>query len=260
VLIAGQEPALVTPLRQVQALTESKNGPSATTIGTYLTLRNEGNLPLNYSDLRVRYYFTAEGTQPLNFYLDFTGLGAGSPTGQLVRMSTPVANADTYLELRFTNGGQLAPLSNTGPLRYRITKADGGRFDQRNDYSYQEQPASLSLNSRVVVYVGQERIWGQEPGGSARIGQAEPSAELVVKVLGNPVVGSQLEVEVRGAEGQPLQLQLSDGSGRVISRQTVEQAGAVQTQRLEVGSQGPGLLLLQVSSPTQSQVVKVLKL
>jgi hypothetical protein len=72
-------------------------------------------------------------------------------------------------------------------------------------------------------------------------------------------VGSQLEVEVRGAEGQPLQLKVSDESGRVITQQAVGQAGAVQTQRLEIGAQPAGLLLLRVSTPTQSQVIKVLK-
>ena len=72
-------------------------------------------------------------------------------------------------------------------------------------------------------------------------------------------MGSQLEVEVRGAEGQPLQLKVSDESGRVITQQAVGQAGAVQTQRLEIGAQPAGLLLLRVSTPTQSQVIKVLK-
>jgi hypothetical protein len=238
--------------------TESKNGPSATAITTNLDLRNEGNLPVNFQDVRIRYYFTADKQQSLVFSSDFRYQGAGLQ-GQLVTINPPLANADTYLEIRPTFSGQLMPLSNLGVIRYSIYSPQGSRFDQRNDYSYQEQPAEFSPNSRVVVYVGQERVWGQEPGGAARLGQAEASAELAVKVLGNPVVGSQLEVEVRGAEGQPLQLQLSDESGRVITQQAVGQAGAVQTQRLEIGAQPAGLLLLRVSTPTQSQVIKVLK-
>jgi hypothetical protein len=78
-------------------------------------------------------------------------------------------------------------------------------------------------------------------------------------VLGNPLVGTQLEVVVKGAEGVPLQFEVIDLGGRVITQQHVEQAGAVETRRLELGAQSAGMLLLRVSTPTQSRTLRVLK-
>ena len=80
-----------------------------------------------------------------------------------------------------------------------------------------------------------------------------------VVVLGNPVVGSSLTVEVRGAEGQSLRLSLTSASGKLVNEQRVEQAGTVEVHRLELVHQPAGVLLLQVSTPTQSRTVKVLK-
>jgi hypothetical protein len=256
-LIAGQEPGSSsnnTPIRAVRALTESKNGSSATQINTYLEVRNEGNVAINYSDLRARYYFTADGNERLQVEVD-----EGNVSTQLVKLAQPVSGADTYLEVRFNQGGQLAPGASTGTIRYRISKPDGGRFDQANDYSYQEQPQDRSQNSRVVVYAGSERIWGQEPTGSARVAFNEAGSELSVTVLGNPVREEQVFFEVSGADGQPLQFQLLTPQGRVVTQQQVPRAESGQRHQLSVAGQGGGMYLLQVSSPTQRQTVKVIK-
>jgi hypothetical protein len=93
----------------------------------------------------------------------------------------------------------------------------------------------------------------------SRLAAAEAVSPLRVTVLGNPVVGDQLEVGVTGAEGMPLQLQVIDMGGRVITRQHVERAGAVETRRVELGAQSAGGLLLRVSTPTQSRTLRVLK-
>ncbi|MEZ0487203.1 cellulose binding domain-containing protein [Fibrella aquatica] len=259
VLIAGQEPGTaVTPIRAIRALTESKNGPSATQISTFLEIRNEGNVPVNYSDLKARYYFTADGNERLSVEVD-----EGNVRTQLVKLSQPVNGADTYLELTFQQGGQLAPGASTGRIRYRISKPDGGRFNQANDYSYQEQPAERSQNSRVVVYVAGERVWGTEPAGSgsARIASAsvEPVAVLDVTVLGNPVRNDVLSLQIRGAGGEPVRLQLVSLQGQVITQQQVANPQPEAQHDLSLSGQGPGIFLLQVSTPTQSKTIRVLK-
>jgi hypothetical protein len=82
---------------------------------------------------------------------------------------------------------------------------------------------------------------------------------LSVTVLGNPVAGSIVSVEVRGAQGQSLQLQLSDERGHQLSEQSVERAGVVERQTLSLGHTPAGVLLLRVSTSTQSQTLKLLK-
>ncbi|MBO0949819.1 cellulose binding domain-containing protein [Fibrella forsythiae] len=253
VLVAGVEPGSTTQIRALRALTESKNGPSATQINTYLTIRNEGNVGVNYSELKARYYFTADGTERLLVEVD-----EGNVRAQLVKLPQALGRADYYLEITFLQDGQLAPGASTGRVRYRISKPDGGRFDQTNDYSYQEQPAESGSNSRVVVYVGNERVWGTEPGAGVRLAVDEPRVPLTVTVLGNPVSGATINLDIRGAEGQPLRIQLMDVTGRAVSERLVERAGSVERQQLPVGQQPAGILLLRVSTPDQNQTVKVI--
>lgn len=261
VLITGIEPGAgnnPTPggLRAIRALTESKNGPSATQINTYLEVRNEGTTAINYSELKARYYFTADGDEPLQVEVD-----EGNVSAQLVKLPSPVAGADYYLELLYNQTGQLAPGASTGTIRYRISKPNGGRFDQTNDYSYQEQPQDRSQNSHVVVLVNNQVGWGTPPTGiNARVGvSVEPGNELSVRSLGNPIVGGVLEAEVTGAVGHPLTIQLTDLQGRVITRQVISTASATERVKLLVGEPVTGLLLLRVSTPGQQKTLKVIK-
>jgi hypothetical protein len=94
-------------------------------------------------------------------------------------------------------------------------------------------------------------------GSGARVG-AEPVAELKVRVLGNPVVGETVEVEVRGGAGQSLRLETLSEQGYRIDQRGVEQAGSVERFMLRVGPSA-GVYLLRVSSSLQSQTLKLIK-
>ncbi|GAB3644161.1 putative Ig domain-containing protein [Spirosoma arcticum] len=94
-------------------------------------------------------------------------------------------------------------------------------------------------------------------GSGARLG-AEPVSELQVRVLGNPVVGEMVDVEVRGGAGQSLRVQVVSEQGYRIDEQGVEQAGSVERFTLRVGPSA-GVYLLRVSSSLQSQTLKLLK-
>ncbi|WP_373515581.1 choice-of-anchor Q domain-containing protein [Persicitalea sp.] len=95
-------------------------------------------------------------------------------------------------------------------------------------------------------------------GAERRTLAEEPDRELQVTLLGNPTGKGQVEFEVRGAQGQRLDLQLLDFNGRAISRQSIEKAGVVERQTLGLGAGSGGMLILRVSTATQSQTVKVL--
>ncbi|MFD2573137.1 immunoglobulin domain-containing protein [Spirosoma soli] len=96
-------------------------------------------------------------------------------------------------------------------------------------------------------------------GSGREAASQEQVVPLSVVVLGNPVRGQEVSVEVRGAEGQPLGLQLTNLQGRTVVGRTIQKAGLVERQTFGVGDQPAGLLLLRVSTPSQSQTVKVLK-
>ena len=93
--------------------------------------------------------------------------------------------------------------------------------------------------------------------GLARQG-VEPGSELSVTVFENPTAAGEVEVEVRGADGQQLQFRMSDARGNAVSERTIEKAGAVERQTLGLGRSG-GMYFLQVVTPTQSKSVKVIR-
>ncbi|MGM9508960.1 Ig-like domain-containing protein [Larkinella sp. GY13] len=260
ILAWGTEPAEVATQQQVKVYTDNRP-VGANTINTYLQVRNEGNVPVNYQDIKVRYYLTADANpDKLRFYLDYALVGNSNVTGRFVKLDPAQANADAYLELSFnTSMGALYPASNTGDVQYRIAKDDWTDFNKSNDYSTVAGSGSVE-NNRVVIYLAGQRIWGQEPGSGARIGSAEVTeAPLQVTLLSNPVSGPEITVEVRGAGGQSLQLHLTDTNGKTVGNRSIEQHRPVEQHRLYIGQQATGFLLLRVSTPTQTRTVKVLK-
>lgn len=263
VLVGGQEPAPVAPVQSLNVLSENRNGAASTyLLSTSVQVVNAGNVPVAYSDLKVRYWFTSElaANQALKFYLDGAKQLGNQVQGQFGTVSRQ--GADTYLELSFGAAlGNLPALSNSGNLYYRIGKSGGGvGFDQSNDYSY--QPAGiLTAAPRLTLYVGNTLVWGTEPSAStsARLSAESPAATLHVSVLNNPLRDGEVTLEVRGAERQPLELQVFDLQGRLVAKQQVSEAGVVERHSLSVGSQAAGELLLRVSTPTQNQTVRLLK-
>ena len=94
---------------------------------------------------------------------------------------------------------------------------------------------------------------------SARLGAAELGAGLQVRVFGNPVEGKSAEIEISGAASQSVQLNLVDSQGRVVHQYRIGEAGSTERVSVPVGD-SRGVLLLQVSTPTQRKQVKLLKL
>jgi hypothetical protein len=161
-LIGGTEPAAVAPSRQFLVRSQTM-GSGSNTIHANIQLKNTGNVPVSYADITMRYWFTADGNAPLQYWIDYTPLGTSAITGAFTRLPDLRIGADTYLEFSFLpSAGVFYPYCSTGNMQYRITKTDWSAFDQQNDYSY---AASLSLtdNNRITVYYKGQLIAGIEP-------------------------------------------------------------------------------------------------
>ncbi|TGE03868.1 cellulose binding domain-containing protein [Hymenobacter fodinae] len=266
-LVWGTEPTEATPETKVQVLAANRNRNTSTnSISITLSLSNTGNQPLRYEDLKVRYWFSPEGTAPLNHTVDYAKLGAASITGQFAEATA--TGAEAYLELGFQpTAGTLYPLSRTGDIQYRITKADWSSFQEANDYSY--RPAGpLAENDHITVYYQGQLVYGVEPATlaarSAQLSTAATAAsttatKLQVAVLGNPVTENEATIEVSGVQGQALEISLYDLQGRKLTTQAVPQAASVQQQRLPVSSLPAGVYLLRVTSGSQSSVTRLVK-
>lgn len=164
-LIWGEEPAPVPAEVKLKVLYENRNNrPTGRDISNNLVVVNEGNVPVDYKDVEVRYWFTPDGSASLNYWVDYAKLGSNNFTGSFTAMPSPTVTADTYFGLKTTTGynGVLYPLSNSGDIRLRIAKSDWSGMNESNDWSRLPK-APLAPNAKVTVYHKGALVWGQEP-------------------------------------------------------------------------------------------------
>ncbi|GAB3690224.1 hypothetical protein GCM10027592_07350 [Spirosoma flavus] len=94
--------------------------------------------------------------------------------------------------------------------------------------------------------------------GSTRQGVTEVGSELQVTVLGNPTSGQSAAIEIRGAYGQRVSIDLVDMQGRSTHQQVIDEAGTVERVRVPLAA-NRGILLLQVRTASQLKTVKLIK-
>lgn len=240
-LVWGVEPATTASVVNLKVATQAVTS-AQNTISTYVRINNEGNVPVNYEDLSVRYWFTAEDSvAALNYWIDYAALGGQNISGSFVRLSPALDGADAYFEVKVKPAaGSLYPLSNSGNIQYRIAKANWSNFNQANDYSYQQ--GVLSVNSHATLYYKGQLIWGTEPasvGASSRLAavagqKAAPSQLAGITLYPNPVV-NELRVKMQ----EPLQdawITILSNSGVVVCVQRITSAQhTVSFERLPAG-------------------------
>lgn len=150
-----QEP----PVSDIVVSVSNSSQTSTNTIGNSYTIQNNGTENVDLSKFKIRYYFTTDSINNINFTCDNGGMQLNqspyyvniSPNtvGNFVMLATPVINADCYLEISFSNVTTPFIPGATITMGTRITNAQWQNFNQTNDYSYN------SNNNVVLVYNGQ---------------------------------------------------------------------------------------------------------
>ena len=142
----------------------STTGATTSTLSNQIQLVNNGANPVPLSSLTVRYWFTEDGTQALQYACDYTSLGCANVTSSFVTVSPARTGADHYLQLGFTSGaGSLAPGASSGGIQNRIYQANYATMTQTNDYSFNAADASFTANPHITVYYNGTLIYGTEP-------------------------------------------------------------------------------------------------
>ncbi|MCL6590320.1 MAG: hypothetical protein K6U80_10240 [Firmicutes bacterium] len=144
---------------------------SSNTIAPNLKLVNTGTEAITLSNVKLRYYFTNDGTQTNSFACDWCSVSGITVTGTFVNI-TPVTNADRYLEIGFSGSGILAAGA-YAEAKLRVWKQDWSNFDQSNDYSFNSSTSYVD-SITIPVYISGTLFWGTEPGGT--VATATPTA------------------------------------------------------------------------------------
>jgi endoglucanase len=149
----------------VQALYQAGDASATTNIvRPQVELVNTGSSPLDLSTLTVRYWYTAENTQPQTWVCDFAQAGCANLSAKFVTVSPARTGADTYLEISFKTGlPALPPGGNTAVIQDRFNHADWSNYTQTNDYSFNAAATSPAASSKVTVYASGALVSGTEP-------------------------------------------------------------------------------------------------
>ncbi len=95
-------------------------------------------------------------------------------------------------------------------------------------------------------------------GDSAGFENFAPEVAFKATTYPNPVL-DQFSVNVAGATGETIRLQLSDLSGRTIFDKVVTAPNGNYQETISMTQKQAGMYLMRLSTPTQTQTVKVLK-
>lgn len=136
--------------------------PMDNQIKPFFNIKNTGTTAVNLSDLKIRYYFTKDGSQSLSSWIDWAQIGGSNI--QMTFSNASGTNADTYIELSFTSGaGSIPAGGQTGDIQLRIAKSDWSNFNELNDYSFDATKTSYTDWNKVTLYRSGTLVWGLEP-------------------------------------------------------------------------------------------------
>ena len=153
------------------------------TISARFKVTNSGGSAVNLSDIKLRYYYTADSDKAQSFWCDHAALINGgnytavtsNVTNKFVKMSTTTSTADTYIEVGFSSGGSLSA-GGTVEIQSRVARNDWTNYNQSNDYSF-KSIGSFTDWDQITAYIGSELVYGKEPipGGELKDPTISPS-------------------------------------------------------------------------------------
>ncbi|MBW5449426.1 cellulose 1,4-beta-cellobiosidase [Cohnella sp. CFH 77786] len=142
----------------------NNNNASDNMIYATFNIKNTGTTPVNLSNVKLRYYFTKDGSAALNFWCDWAQVGTSAVSGAFATVSPAKTGADTYLEISFASAaGSIAAGGQTGEIQIRMAKSDWSNFNEANDYSFDGTKSAFADWSKVTVYNNGTLVWGTEP-------------------------------------------------------------------------------------------------
>lgn len=133
------------------------------------------NDDIDLSKLTIRYYYTNSGTQPQNYFIDWSTVDRANITGTFSKIEPAVDKADSCFDINFSKGTMDA--DGTAEVLLRLAKSDWSNYDQTQNYSYKaEDNGEYTLWSKIAVYYDGTLIQGTEPSDVGEIITPDPTA------------------------------------------------------------------------------------
>jgi hypothetical protein len=194
--------------------------------------------------------------QTTSLLFDFGAYCQQLPTNGPLALVAPTYDCATGA-IRFnTTGGDGSPIEYAAAGITGWTTGPNQFVDRESRMASDVQPFTLLARQGGVVV---SYVWNLKVAcGRARQGAPETGSGLSVRVLGNPV-NDVLRVMIEGVAGQSLDVRLVDLSGHLVESRVLELTEDTNCQQFDLRKQRVGLLLLRVSSGTQSRTVKIVK-
>jgi len=136
-------------------------------IKPHFNIVNQGGSAVPLSELKIRYWFTREGTAGQNFWCDWSAIigSCSNVTGTFVQVSPARPGADFYLEVGFAPAaGSIAAGGQSGEIHTRVSKSDWSNYTETGDYSFDPTKTSFADWTAVTLYRNGALVWGNEPG------------------------------------------------------------------------------------------------
>ncbi len=135
-------------------------------IKPHFNIVNPGGSAVPLSELKIRYWYTREGTAAQNFFCDWSAIAGSCSnlTSSFVQLSPARTGANFYLEIGFTAAaGSIAAGGQSGEIQSRFAKTDWSNFTETGDYSFDPTKISFADWTRVTLYRNGVLVWGVEP-------------------------------------------------------------------------------------------------
>ncbi len=124
-------------------------------IKPHFNVKNNGSSSVQLSDLKLRYYFSKDGSETMNAWIDWAQIGSSN---------IQTTFTTDYVELSFASGaGTIAANGQTGDIQLRMAKSNWSNFDESNDYSYDPTKTAYANWNHVTLYLNDTLVWGIEP-------------------------------------------------------------------------------------------------
>ncbi len=162
--------------------------------------------------------------------------------------------------LSAVNGKKLVTLSETGNMPTADKIRGFGTWWSwfavwtGNDYIKKQPIDHLKAVFTDADIITRDELPDWRVSAAPLVTATEPPFQLTV--LGNPVPGNQVNLEIKGAQAIRLSLRLTDLLGRPLLDQTIVPASATVQHQLPLGAQA-GVYLLQVSSSVGTKTFRI---